>query len=81
LLRADDVTGSVSIQVVKYWPEKGKSGFVVWRYLFRRDDPEPAPWTAAGKRQSKKLGITMQVKQSVRIVTSSVVVVRPFLDV
>jgi len=31
-------------KVVKYWPHKGKSGFVVWRYLFRRDDPNPAPW-------------------------------------
>ena len=26
------------LQVVKYWPEKGKSGFIVWRYLLRRDD-------------------------------------------
>ena len=26
-------------KVVKYWPEKAKSGFIVWRYLFRRDDP------------------------------------------
>ena len=25
-------------KVVKYWPEKGKSGFIVWRYLLRRDD-------------------------------------------
>ncbi|KAK3822339.1 MAG: PUA-like domain-containing protein, partial [Linnemannia gamsii] len=32
-------------KVVKYWPEVGKAGFRVWRYLMRRDDPEPAPWT------------------------------------
>ena len=25
-------------KVVKYWPEKAKSGFIVWRYLFRRDE-------------------------------------------
>lgn len=25
-------------KVAKYWPEKGKSGFIVWRYLFKRDD-------------------------------------------
>jgi hypothetical protein len=31
-------------QVVKYWKAKGQSGFYVWRYLLRRDDPEPAPW-------------------------------------
>jgi hypothetical protein len=32
------------LQVVKYWKAKGQSGFYVWRYLLRRDDPEPAPW-------------------------------------
>merc|ERR1719431_5218 len=37
-------------KVVKYWPEKGKSGFRVWRYLIRRDDPTPAPWTKEGKK-------------------------------
>nr|CAB3267500.1 UHRF2 protein [Phallusia mammillata] len=47
-------------KVVKYWPDKGKSGFIVWRYLFRRDDPEPSPWTKSGKKRSKTLGITMQ---------------------
>ena len=26
-------------KVVKYWPHKGKSGFIVWRYEFARDDP------------------------------------------
>ncbi|NXY50693.1 UHRF1 ligase, partial [Ceuthmochares aereus] len=47
-------------KVVKYWPEKGKSGFLVWRYLLRRDDEEPAPWTKEGKDRMKKLGLTMQ---------------------
>ncbi|XP_018413106.1 PREDICTED: E3 ubiquitin-protein ligase UHRF1-like isoform X2 [Nanorana parkeri] len=47
-------------KVVKYWPEKGKSGFLVWRYLLRRDDKEPAPWTKEGKEQIKRLGLTMQ---------------------
>jgi len=37
-------------KVVKYWPEKGKAGFIVWRYLIRRDDPTPAPWTDEGKK-------------------------------
>ena len=26
-------------KVVKYWPETNKSGFIVWKYLLRRDDP------------------------------------------
>ncbi|KAJ8278338.1 hypothetical protein GJAV_G00086540 [Gymnothorax javanicus] len=47
-------------KVVKYWPEKGKSGFLVWRYLLKRDDEEPAPWTREGKERIKKLGLTMQ---------------------
>merc|ERR1711964_363613 len=38
-------------KVVKYWPQKGKSGFIVWRYLMKRDDEEPAPWTKAGKKR------------------------------
>ncbi|CAL8393448.1 unnamed protein product [Boreogadus saida] len=46
-------------KVVKYWPEKGKSGFLVWRYLLKRDDDEPAPWTRDGKERIKKLGLTM----------------------
>ncbi|XP_044755142.1 E3 ubiquitin-protein ligase UHRF1-like isoform X2 [Coccinella septempunctata] len=32
-------------KVVKYFSEKGKSGFMVWKYTLRRDDPSPAPWT------------------------------------
>ncbi|RIA81528.1 PUA-like domain-containing protein, partial [Glomus cerebriforme] len=28
-------------KLVKYWPEKGKTGYKVWRFLMRRDDPEP----------------------------------------
>uniref|UniRef100_A0A8C7ATT2 E3 ubiquitin-protein ligase UHRF n=1 Tax=Neovison vison TaxID=452646 RepID=A0A8C7ATT2_NEOVI len=47
-------------KVVRYWPEKGKSGFLVWRYLLRRDDTEPGPWTKEGKDRIKKLGLTMQ---------------------
>eukprot|EP00842_Homolaphlyctis_polyrhiza_P002601 jgi/Hompol1/3341/HPOL_003203-RA len=38
-------------RVVKYWPEKSaKSGYIVWRYLLRRDDPSPAPWTKEGQK-------------------------------
>ena len=31
-------------KVVKYYPEKGKSGFKVWKFVLRRDDPSLAPW-------------------------------------
>ncbi|XP_028567787.2 E3 ubiquitin-protein ligase UHRF2 isoform X1 [Podarcis muralis] len=47
-------------KVVKYWPEIGKCGFLVWRYLLRRDDAEPAPWTSEGMERSKKLGLSLQ---------------------
>uniref|UniRef100_A0A4W3HIS8 RING-type E3 ubiquitin transferase n=1 Tax=Callorhinchus milii TaxID=7868 RepID=A0A4W3HIS8_CALMI len=47
-------------KVVKYWPEIGKSGFLVWRYLLRRDDVEPSPWTPEGKDRTKKLGLKIQ---------------------
>lgn len=53
---------SAFLKVVKYWPEKGKSGFLVWRYLLKRDDDEPAPWTRDGKERIKKLGLIMQVR-------------------
>ncbi|XP_071486486.1 E3 ubiquitin-protein ligase UHRF1-like [Diadema antillarum] len=47
-------------KVVKYWPERGKSGFLVWRYLIRRDDPGAAPWTKEGKKKIKELGLEME---------------------
>ncbi|XP_046411675.1 E3 ubiquitin-protein ligase UHRF1-like [Neodiprion virginianus] len=46
-------------KVVKYYPQKGKSGFSVWRYVLRRDDPAPAPWTREGKRRIDALGLEM----------------------
>jgi hypothetical protein len=49
------------LQIVKYWPEKGKSGFIVWRYLLGRDDPVPAPWTKEGEKRAEQLGLTMPV--------------------
>ncbi|KAK3103860.1 hypothetical protein FSP39_022483 [Pinctada imbricata] len=47
-------------KVVKYWKEKGKSGFMVWRYLMRRDDPSSAPWTKEGEKRAEQLGLSMQ---------------------
>ena len=39
-------------RVVKYYPEKGQSGFIVWKFLLRRDDPAPAPWEEGAKKYS-----------------------------
>ncbi|KAF8449590.1 hypothetical protein BGX38DRAFT_1187958, partial [Terfezia claveryi] len=30
-------------------PEKGKDGFVTYKYQFRRDDSTPAQWTDKGE--------------------------------
>ncbi|XP_050425724.1 E3 ubiquitin-protein ligase UHRF1-like [Adelges cooleyi] len=44
-------------KVVKYYPECGLSGFKVWRFVLRRDDPAPAPWTEEGKKRMAQLGL------------------------
>lgn len=44
-------------KIIKYWPEKGQSGFSVWRYRLRRDDTNDAPWTKAGKKKIAELGL------------------------
>lgn len=46
---------------MKYFPSKGKSGFIVWRFQLQRDDPIPAPWTKVGKERIAMLGLEMQV--------------------
>ncbi|BES92250.1 YDG_SRA [Nesidiocoris tenuis] len=46
-------------KVVKYYQAKGESGFLEWRYLMRRDDESPAPWTKAGKARIEALGLSM----------------------
>ncbi|VVC43627.1 Zinc finger, PHD-type,Zinc finger, RING-type,Zinc finger, FYVE/PHD-type,Ubiquitin-related [Cinara cedri] len=38
-------------KVVKYYPARGLSGFNVWRFVLRRDDIVPAPWTKKGKER------------------------------
>ncbi|XP_022087295.1 E3 ubiquitin-protein ligase UHRF1-like [Acanthaster planci] len=47
-------------KVVKFWPEKGRSGFLVWRYLLRRDDPQPMPWSKEGIKRIKELALKME---------------------
>lgn len=43
-------------KVMKYWPQKGKKGFIVWRYRLKRDDESPAPWTKEGKKRIEEGG-------------------------
>jgi E3 ubiquitin-protein ligase UHRF1 len=44
-------------KVVEYYPEKGKSGFIVWQYGLRHDDDSPAPWTPEGKKLIRVHGL------------------------
>lgn len=52
-------------KVIKYYPEAGISGFTVWRFVLRRDDPTPAPWTAQGKKRITQLGLEIIVSINV----------------
>ena len=47
-------------KVIKYWPEKGQSGFIVWRYRLKRDDQSPSPWTEEGKEKILELGLEIK---------------------
>lgn len=44
-------------KVVKYFPKVGKSGYKVWQFLLRRDDPTPAPWTPEGRKHIEAHGL------------------------
>ncbi|KXS19403.1 hypothetical protein M427DRAFT_52841 [Gonapodya prolifera JEL478] len=46
-------------KLVRYWPERNSSGFLNWRYEFKRDDPAPPPWTEEGKKRIKELGLKL----------------------
>ncbi|CAD1479244.1 unnamed protein product, partial [Heterotrigona itama] len=46
-------------KVVKYYPDIGESGFRIWKFLLRRDDPIPAPWTKEGKARITALGLEL----------------------
>ncbi len=46
-------------QVAAYWPETLSTGYKVWRYRLRRDDPTPAPWTTQGMQTIKQLGLKL----------------------
>ncbi|KYN40693.1 E3 ubiquitin-protein ligase UHRF1 [Trachymyrmex septentrionalis] len=45
-------------KVVKYYPDTS-NGFLIWKYVLRRDDPTPAPWTKEGKKRIEFLGLKM----------------------
>ncbi|KAI8095532.1 PUA-like domain-containing protein [Thamnidium elegans] len=47
-------------KVVRYWPHKDtKTGFIIWKFLFRRDDQESPPWMAQCKQLITKRGLRM----------------------
>ncbi|KAI9489982.1 PUA-like domain-containing protein [Zychaea mexicana] len=41
-------------KVESYWPSTGYTGHRVWRYLLRRDDRAPAPWSLPNGRRLMK---------------------------
>ncbi|XP_018371936.1 PREDICTED: E3 ubiquitin-protein ligase UHRF1-like [Trachymyrmex cornetzi] len=45
-------------KVVKYYPDTSNN-FLIWKYVLRRDDPTPAPWTKEGKKRIEFLGLKM----------------------
>ncbi|XP_011881971.1 PREDICTED: E3 ubiquitin-protein ligase UHRF1-like isoform X2 [Vollenhovia emeryi] len=45
-------------KVVRYYPTKSY-GFLMWKYVLRRDDPTPAPWTKKGKARIDFLGLKL----------------------
>lgn len=44
-------------KVVKYYPDTNTYGFLIWKYVLKRDDPTPAPWTKEGKARIAFLGL------------------------
>ena len=53
-------------KLIRFWSEidpSGASKFRVWRFQFRRDDPAPAPWTDAGRKRMKQLGLEMEMPE------------------
>lgn len=45
--------------MVKYYPDTSTYGFLMWKYVLRRDDPIPAPWTKKGAQRIAFLGLKM----------------------
>ncbi|KAF8449583.1 PUA-like domain-containing protein [Terfezia claveryi] len=41
-------------KLVRYWPEKGKDGFVTYKYQFRRDDPSSSTMDRRGGSEGKQ---------------------------
>lgn len=58
-------------KVVKYWSESNDIGLIVWRFLLRRDDPTPAPWTRDGKNRIRRLHLDRIIEPEVERNTSS----------
>ncbi|KAI8084276.1 PUA-like domain-containing protein [Gilbertella persicaria] len=45
-------------KLVKYWPyREPTTGFIIWKFLFRRDDQEYPAWMSAGKAVMRRKGL------------------------
>lgn len=45
--------------MIKYYPDTSTYGFLMWKYVLRRDDSIPAPWTKEGQKRIAFLGLKM----------------------
>jgi putative restriction endonuclease len=59
-------------RVENYWHEKGRSGFLVWRFRLVRDDPHTPPWATTGESVTSPAPRVATTTQ--RIVRNSAVV-------
>lgn len=47
-------------KIVRYWPYKEPTtGNIIWKFLFKRDDPEVPPWSSEGRRMISRRGVRM----------------------
>jgi E3 ubiquitin-protein ligase UHRF1 len=58
-------------KIVEYYIDTITHDHKVYKFVFRRDDPSPAPWTKAGKKRIEELGLEMVVPENYETLQSS----------
>ncbi|VVC31263.1 SRA-YDG,PUA-like domain, partial [Cinara cedri] len=67
-------------KVDSYFPVRGLSGYIVWRYVLKRDDPAPAPWTQESTDNMAKKGREIIFPENYNIKTTIKQEKRPFKE-
>ncbi|VVC46501.1 Zinc finger, PHD-type,Zinc finger, RING-type,Zinc finger, FYVE/PHD-type,Zinc finger, PHD-type, partial [Cinara cedri] len=67
-------------KVYSYFPVRGLSGYIVWRYVLKRDDPAPAPWTQESTDNMAKKGREIIIPENYNIKTTIKQEKRPFKE-